>query len=120
MFRKGIDRALVASQPRSLPEVMPFMNYGGIIAFIGIEYGPGAAITFDANDFHFKKLQLRASHASPALYFPLALQLMKDGHVDGDAVISHVMPLERIAEAMTILRDCRDEVLKVIISPSMH
>lgn len=74
-------------------------------------------ISFDANDFHFKKLQLRASFASPALYFPLCLQLLKDGHVDGRAVISHVMPLERIAEAMQLLRDDRESTLKIIIAP---
>lgn len=117
-FRKGgVDRALVSAVPQTLPDVMEAMNVGGIISFIGIEYGPGGTISFDANDFHFKKLQLRASFASPALYFPLCLQLLKDGHVDGRAVISHVMPLERIAEAMQLLRDDRENTLKVVITP---
>jgi L-iditol 2-dehydrogenase len=116
-FRKGgVDRALVSAPPRVLPEVMPIMRYGGIISFIGIEYGAGGAISFDANHFHFNKLQLRASFASPALYFPYCLQLLKDGHVDGRAIISHVMPLERIAEAMILLRDERDQALKVVIT----
>lgn len=117
-FRKGgVDRALVSASPQALPKVLRAMNYGGIISFIGIEYGPGATIGFDANEFHFKKLQLRASFASPALYFPLCLQLLKDGHVDGRAIISHVMPLERIAEAMQLLRDEREQVLKIVITP---
>jgi len=115
-FRKGgVDRALVSAVPQTLPDVMQVMNVGGIISFIGIEYGPGAAIRFDANEFHFKKLQLRASFASPALYFPLCLQLLKDGDVDGRAVISHVVPLERIAEAMQLLRDDRENTLKIVI-----
>ena len=117
-FRKGgVDRALVSAVPRTLPAVMQVLNYGGIISFIGIEYGPGGSITFDANAFHFKKLQLRASFAAPALYFPLCLQLLKDGHVDGRKVISHVMPLERIAEAIQVLRDGRDHTLKIVIVP---
>jgi L-iditol 2-dehydrogenase len=117
-FRKGgVDRALVSSVPRTLPEVMAIMNTGGIISFIGIEYGAGATISFDANDFHFKKLQLRASFASPALYFPLCLQLLADGHVDGQAVISHVMPLEQIEKALLMLRDDREETLKIVITP---
>ena len=93
------------------------MNYGGIMSFIGIEYGPGGVISFDANNFHFNKLQLRASHASPALYFPRCLQLLKDGHVDGRAVISHVMPLEKIEEAILTLRDDRQNTLKIVITP---
>jgi len=117
-FRKGgVDRALVSASVTAIGEAIPTMSYGGIIAFIGIEYGEGATISFDANDFHFKKLQLRASHAAPALYFPYVLQLLKDGHVDGNALISHVMPLEKIGEAMTLVRDCREEVIKVVMKP---
>ena len=117
-FRKGgVDRALVSSVPRTFPAVMEVMNNGGIISFIGIEYGEGATISFNANDFHFKKLQLRASFASPALYFPLCLQWMKDGHVDGRTVISHVMPLEQIEQALLMLRDDHAGTLKIIITP---
>lgn len=115
--RGGVDRALVSASASAVLSALPVMNYGGIIAFIGIEYGPGAALTFDANEFHFRKLQLRASHAAPALYFPTCLQLLKDGHVNGEAIISHVMPLERIVEAMTLLRDARGDVLKIVIKP---
>jgi len=119
-FRKGgVDRALVSASVDAIGEAMPFMNYGGVMAFIGIQYGERTAITFDANDFHFKKLQLRASHAAPALYFPLVLQLLKDRHVDGDKLISHVMPLDKMADAMKLVRDCREEVLKVVIKPAI-
>ena len=117
-FRNGgVDRALVSASASAVLEALPHMNYGGIVTYIGIEYGPGSRLQFDANDFHFRKLQLRASHAAPALYFPACLQLLKDGHVDGQAIISHVLPLERIAEAMILLRDKREEVLKIIIKP---
>jgi L-iditol 2-dehydrogenase len=92
------------------------MRYGGIISFIGIEYGVGAKVSFDANEFHFNKLQLRASFASPAIYFPICLQFLKDKHVDGRAIISHVMPLERITDAMFLLRDAPGEALKIVIT----
>jgi L-iditol 2-dehydrogenase len=116
-FRKGaVDRALVSAPPRALPGVMQVMRFGGIISFIGIEYGAGSAISFDANDFHFNKLQLRASFASPALYFPTCLQLLKDGHVDGRAVISHIMPIERLEESMLMLRDRPEQTLKIVIT----
>lgn len=117
-FRKGgVDRALVSASVQAISEALPVMNYGGIIAFIGIEYGAGATISFDVNDFHFRKLQLRASHAAPALYFPIALDLLRDGHVDSQQIISHVMPLEQLPAAMQMVRDCRDDVLKVVIKP---
>jgi L-iditol 2-dehydrogenase len=117
-FRKqGVDRALVSAPPAAIVEAMPAMRYGGIIAFIGIEFGEGARISFDVNDFHFSKLQLRASHAAPALYFPTCLQLMMDGHIDGAALVSHVLPLARIDEAMQLVRDQREAVVKVVVKP---
>ena len=122
LFRRGgVDRALVSAPPQAIPGVLPAMNYGGVVTFIGIDYGGRSAITLDANDFHFKKLQLRASHAAPALYFPAVLRLLADGAADGTfdgaAVVSHVLPLERIAEAMRLARDNRAEALKVVIRP---
>ena len=41
---------------------------------------------------------------------------MKDGHVDGQTVISHVMPLEQIEQAL-LLRDDRAGALKIVITP---
>lgn len=117
-FRKGgVDRALVSASVDAIGQAMPLMRYGGILSFIGIQYGDGARISFDANDFHFKKLQLRASHAAPALYFPLVLDLLRDGHIDGPQLISHVMPLAQLPEAMKLVRDSREEVIKVVIKP---
>lgn len=116
-FRKGgLDRALVTADPKVIPEVMPLMNYGGYISFIGINW-PDGDITFNANDFHFKKLQLRASHAAPALYFPTALQLMRDKQVDGEQFVSHVMPLDEMEKAIHMVRDLRSEVIKIVITP---
>jgi L-iditol 2-dehydrogenase len=117
-FRKGgVDRALVSASVGAITDALPIMNYGGILSFIGIEFGDGAKVSFDANDFHFKKLQLRASHASPALYFPMVLDLLRDGHVNGAALVSHTFPLAQMAEAMRTVRDCRDEVIKVVVTP---
>lgn len=117
LFRKGgVDRALVSADPRALPDVMRYMNYGGFISFIGISM-PDSDISFSANDFHFKKLQLRASHAAPALYFPTVLQLLQDKHLDGEQFISHILPLDDIAEGIRIMRDERESFLKIVIKP---
>jgi L-iditol 2-dehydrogenase len=116
-FRKGgVDRALVSADPKIIPDVFPLVNYGGYVSFIGINW-PDGDITFNANDFHFQKLQLRASHAAPALYFPTALQLMKDKHVDGEQFISHVIPLDEIERGFDLMRNHRESVLKVVVKP---
>lgn len=115
-FSQAPDRFLVSSPPRTLPAMMKAAAKGAIISFIGIKFGDGANITFDANDFHFKKLQLRASFASPALYTPQALNLIEKRIVDAGALISHTYPLDKIQEALRMAGDPAKS-LKVIVKP---
>lgn len=109
------DKALVTSPPRTIPSALKAARVGACIGYIGIEYGDGATIAFDANDFHFRKLQLRASHASPALYFPLCLELLKSGRVDGEAIATPRFPLEAFPEAVLALRDERGQQVKPVM-----
>ncbi len=104
-FGCAIDRILVTAPPMTLPSAFAVARKGAIISFIGIAHGDGAFCRFDANAFHFKKLQLRASFASPALFGPMALQMLRDGTIDGKALISHRFPLAEIARALRVARD---------------
>lgn len=115
-FGCNIDRVLVTTPPPTLNDAMQVACKGAIISFIGIGYGENAYCKFDVNAFHFKKLQLRASFASPALYTPLALQYLREGVVDGEMMISHRFPLDRISEAMDVARD-PSKAMKVIVQP---
>jgi L-iditol 2-dehydrogenase len=115
-FGCPVDRILVTTPPPTLAGTFDVAAKGGIISFIGIGWGDAAYTRFDANDFHFKKLQLRASFASPALYTPRALQHLREGVVDGEALISHRFPLDGIAEAMAVARDT-SRAVKVIVQP---
>lgn len=115
-FGCDIDRLLVTAPPRTLTGAFDVAAKGAIISFIGIEHGEGARCTFNANDFHFKKLQLRASFASPALYTPKALQYLEEGVIDGEALITHRFDLDDIEEAMDTARDAADAI-KVVVQP---
>lgn len=115
-FGCQIDRILVTAPPKVLPSAFKLACKGAIISFIGIAFGEAANVTFDANAFHFKKLQLRASFASPALFGPRALKYLKDGVVDGKAMVTHVFTLDQVAEAIrTSYADC--SAVKVVIAP---
>lgn len=114
-FGCAIDRVLVTAPPRVLNAAINVAAKGGIISFIGIAYGDGANCTFDANKFHFKKLQLRGSFAAPALFGPLALQYLREGVVDAEALISHRYSLAQIGAAYdTALND--PSAVKVVVS----
>jgi L-iditol 2-dehydrogenase len=115
-FGCPLDRVLVTTPPPTLADAFGVAAKGGIVVFIGIAPGAGGACTFDANVFHFKKLQLRASYGSPALFGPMALGLLRDRVVDGQRLVTHTFPLARVAEAFDVA--ARDpSAIKVVVKP---
>ena len=112
--RGGLNKIMVTASPQVLPQMMKLCVYGGIIGFLGIANQHGM-ISFDANDFHFKKLQLRASYAVPALWFPRALELLKAKVVDPKDFITHTFPLEKIEEFFCKQRDDISDVIKMVM-----
>lgn len=64
-------------------------------------------ITFDANAFHFKKLQLRASYAARAL------ELLKAKTIDLKDFITQKFKLEEIETYFKKQRDDSSDVIKM-------
>jgi len=116
-FGCDIDRILVTAPPQTLTTAFKVASKGCIISFIGIEYGEGAQCTFDVNDFHFKKLQLRGSFAAPALYGPTALRYLREGVVDATMLISHRYPIDKLSEAYETARTDPTAVKVVVTNP---
>jgi threonine dehydrogenase-like Zn-dependent dehydrogenase len=114
-FGGPIHRILVTSPPQTLADAFAVAARGAIVAFIGIAYGEGAFCRFDVNAFHFKKLQLRASFASPALFGPRALAYLREGVIDGQALVSHRFSLDAIAAAVETAKG--PEAIKVVVLP---
>jgi len=113
-LRGRFDRVLVTAPVQILPEALSLLAYGGILSYIGIGNGSGD-ISFDANDFHYRKLQLRASFASPALYYPIVLQMLQKGTIPADLIISHRFPLGEIDRAMRHCKEEKASTIKVIV-----
>lgn len=113
--RGGANKILITSPPRTIPPLIDAAKYGGILSFIGFAPAGEAGITFDANRFHVKKLQLRASFASPALYFPQGIDLIRSGVIDAKALISHRFRLEDIGEAFRIMREDKAKTVKMVM-----
>ncbi|MBN2312127.1 MAG: alcohol dehydrogenase catalytic domain-containing protein [Candidatus Hydrogenedentes bacterium] len=115
-LRRRFDHVLMAAPTQFIVPALALLDYGGTMTYIGIGTGDGT-IRFDANDFHYRKLQLRASFASPALYFPAVLRLLKAGAIPGEELISHTFKLAEIERAMLTCRDDKATALKVVVTP---
>lgn len=110
------DHALVTAPTSFIPPALGLLACEGKLTYVGIGRG-GGTIRFDANDFHFRKLQLRASFASPAAYFPRVLSLMKAGIIQGERIVSHTFRLADIGKAMLAARDDKRSTVKVVVRP---
>lgn len=113
-----IDRILVTAPPPAIATAIDIAAKGAIISFIGIGHGAAANLSFDANEFHFKKLQLRASFASPAMFGPLAISYLQEGRVPGERMISHRFPLSQVGEALKVAQSDPD-ALKVVVGRNL-
>jgi len=113
-LQNTFDHLLITSPPPTIPPLLPLLSFGGRATYIGIGEGD-AAIAFDANTFHFRKLQLRASHASPALYFPAALALLGAGVIPWARIVSHQFGLDDVRSAFDALRDPSGGAVKVVV-----
>lgn len=109
------DRILSTTPPPSIAGCVGLAAKGAIITYIGVGHGDTDRVELPANEFHFKKLQLRSSFASPALRTPMALELLKSGRVDGDRLISHRFPLQDAAEAIRVACLDKKNAIKVVV-----
>ncbi len=114
-LHRQFDIVLMTAPVHHLPDTLRLLAYGGILTYIG--FGSDGVIQFDANDFHLRKLQLRASFASPALYYPMVLGLLKNGTIPGDVLISHTVKLAEIGEAMQMCRYDKGNSVKIVVTP---
>jgi len=113
---QGVDRVLVTSPPYTIPKAFEIARFGAMIGLIGIEFGGGEEVMVDINAFHFKKLQLRASHAIPNHYFPIAIDLLARRVIDPAHLVSHNYPFQDYQAAFNALIDPQQAGIKVVIT----
>ena len=118
IFNREPDRFMTTSPPKTLNSMFEVAAPYSIITYIGIEYGSGSTAAFDANAFHFKRLQLRASFAAPAFYIPEALELIQSGRIDAKKLITHKFKIEDAAIAMSTAVNDNEDVVKVVLVSS--
>jgi L-iditol 2-dehydrogenase len=111
---RGVDRVFVTSPPKTIPDAMKIARFGAVIVFNGIDFRD-SAVSFDANEFHFKRLSLKATHSIPNLRFPIAIDLLKRKAVDPDLLISHTFGFSDLPDAMKTAEQEKKSVVKVVV-----
>ena len=113
-FSQGFQRVIVTSPPSSIPDGIEMAGFRGTIVYNGISFTHDE-ITFSANDFHFKKKRLLASHAIPNWGFPTALRLIMENRIPADLLITHLFPMEDLDAALELFKSSSERVIKPVI-----
>lgn len=114
-FPRGFHRIVVTSPPATIRDTLDHAAFGAWVVFNGISFAE-EDLTFNANNFHFNKLRLIASHAIPNWGFPKAFELIKGGQLDVAQLITHTVPFPNVKEAVETASSREMGVIKVVVT----
>jgi len=77
---------------------------------------PGVELPLDFNDFWMRQLTLTSSYAAAPADLQVALDLIRYGRIAAEEMVTHRLPLKRIAEGFRLVERA-GESLKVVIEP---
>jgi L-iditol 2-dehydrogenase len=111
---RGVDHVVVtAGGAAVLPWVADVVRDGGSIHYFA--GGPGDALPLPLGTLYHRELTLSSTYSSSPADLAAAFDLLTDGAVRVDELISHRLPLERLPEGVDLMR--RHLALKVFVTP---
>jgi len=113
-FPALFDRVIVTSHPKTLSDGIAMGGFNSRIVFDGIDF-QNDVVCLHANEFHFSKKRLIASHAIPNWGFPYALDLLRQSPMLAASLITHRLDFDLLQEGFTIYDDPTIPVIKPMI-----
>lgn len=112
---RGADIYLEASgQTAAFTKGLELLRKRGTLLVFGVYKAP---VAVDLNIFgEFKELDIVGGHLAPFTY-ATALDLMARGRIDGDACVTHRLPLDSFEEALARKADPDEVQIKVVLDP---
>jgi len=116
-FPDGVDRIIVSSPPESIYDAFRIIRFGGIITFYGLHFGGKNKISVDINDMIFRKITLRPTFAEPAINFPVAINILREGLLPAEDLITHRFGFGQAGDVMSSIIDGSKPVIKAVLVP---
>jgi L-iditol 2-dehydrogenase len=102
-----------SGDPEALAQAVELLKPGGRLMLLGI---PEAnTVTFDINHLRHKELDIRNVRRQNGCV-QAALDLIEDGRIHVDFMITHRFPFDRVAEAFDMVTNYRDGVVKAMVT----
>jgi L-iditol 2-dehydrogenase len=113
---RGVDVAFeAAGAPETPDQAAAVARYGGVVVVAGIPSDD--TMTMTASPARRKGLTIKLVRRMKHTY-PRAIRLVQKGLVDVKPLVTHLFPLERIADAFEMVVDYDDGVLRAVIQVS--
>ncbi len=116
-FPDGVDRVIVSSPPESMYDAFKIIHFGGIITFFGLHFGGKNMVNVDINDMIFRKITLKPAFAEPAINFPIANRLLKEGLIDARDLVTTTFQMADAKTVMAAIVDGSQPVVKAVMVP---
>jgi L-iditol 2-dehydrogenase len=114
--RKADVVMVCTGAPAAIEQAWRSVDKGGTIVFFAVP-GPDQSVTMPLNDFWTKEIRVLTSYYCGPPDIREAIGLLASGKIEVGSLVTHRLPLERIAEGFALLLEGRDAV-KVIIEPN--
>ncbi len=110
----GVDAVIIAAgRPEIVEQSLDLVGIGGsIVIFAGIY--PDTPVALKPNLIHYQEINITGSSDYTDQDFIEALKLIEEGNVDTEKLVSDVLPLEKVAYGMELVKSGKG--LKVVIN----
>jgi len=116
---QGAERIIVAcSSNKAQEDALRIAKKRARIVYFGGLPKTKPTISFASNYLHYGEQEVTGAYASNYKQQHQALAMIRSGTLSADKYITHVLPLEDIAEGLELIRS--GEALKVVIKPNME
>lgn len=110
------DRAIVATTSRSAcQQTIEITGAGSIVVYMGLS-GPKDAVQLPLLESLVQAKQTKFAWLYPHQW-PKTLKLLETSLIDTSLIITHVLPLERVTEAIDLLGSRDNDAIKVLLKP---
>jgi L-iditol 2-dehydrogenase len=111
---RGADHVMITGGAAAvLPWAVDAVRDGGVVHYFA--GGAGDALPVSLERLYHRELTITTTYSSSPATLARAFWLIAAGKVDVEGLVSHRMPLERLAEGVDLMR--RRQALKVYVTP---